>query len=181
VSNHVPPLRGPSGSIGDARIIVERLDGPAALAALAPALKAMRPRAGSAIGVVCARAGRSDGEIREAAALAAGLFDRLVLAEDDEEGRRAPGEILDLLTAGALAAGLPSNHLARIPREADAVAGALAIARPGDLVVVLSPDPARVRARLDLIASGARLTRSTGVLAGKPPLRIPTPALGGLA
>jgi UDP-N-acetylmuramyl tripeptide synthase len=131
-----------------ARLIVERLASPAALAALAPALCAMRPPGGRAIGVVCAPARRSDGEIREAAALAGRLFDPLILAEEDEADLRAPGQALALLTAGAMAAGVPSSHLVRLSGEADAVAGALAIARGGDLVVVLSPDPARVRARL---------------------------------
>ena len=141
-------LRGPTTDSGDARVIVERLVSPAALAALAPALRAIRPPGGRTIGVVCALARCFDGEIREAAALAGRLFDRLLLAEDDAAGLRPPGQVLGLLTAGVLAAGVPLSHIVRLSSEADAVAGALAIARAGDLVVVLSPDPVRVRAQL---------------------------------
>lgn len=142
------PARGASKAMGAARVIVERLAGPMALAGLAPALNAMRPRGGRAIGVVCASSRRSDAEIREAAALAGRLFHRLILTEEDGPSIRAPGVSLALLTAGALAAGMPSNHIVRLPSEAEAVAGAMALARAGDLVVVLSPNPARVHARL---------------------------------
>jgi UDP-N-acetylmuramyl tripeptide synthase len=144
-----PPSGSPTAA-GEARVIIERLEGPVALAALAPAVLAMRPRQGHAIGVVCAGARRSDWEIREAAAVAGSLFDRLLLAEDDDAGEHAPGEMLDLLTDGALAAGVPSNHIMRLSCEDEAVCGALAIARPGDLVVILTPDPARARAHLSL-------------------------------
>ena len=133
---------------GMARVIVERLDGPAALAALAPALMAVRPNAGRVIGVLCACARRSEAEIRELGALAGSLFHRLILTEDESQGDHARGMALGLLTAGALAAGVPSNHIVRLTSEAEAIAGVLAIARPGDLVVVLSPDPARARACL---------------------------------
>lgn len=150
------PLRGASTALGAARVIVERLAGPAALAALAPALNAIRPPGGRAIGVLCASARRSDAEIREAAALAGRLFHRLILTEEDGPATRAPGMGMALLTAGALAAGIPSNHIVRLPSEAEAVAGAMAMARPGDLVVVLSPDPARVHARLSPRPAPAR-------------------------
>jgi cyanophycin synthetase len=134
--------------MGEARVIVERLRSPAALAALAPALMAMRPPGGRVIGVLCADSRRSDAEIREAAALAGRLFHRLILTQEDRPGERAPGKVLALLTAGALAAGVPLNHIVRLAREAEAITRALAIARPGDLVVFLSPNPARIRARL---------------------------------
>ncbi|HSZ50096.1 MAG TPA: hypothetical protein VK801_00875 [Caulobacteraceae bacterium] len=145
-STRTPP--GPSAERGDARVIVERLDGPAALAALAPALMVMRPAAGRALGVLCACARRSEAEIRELGALAGGLFNRLILTEDEAPGTHARGIAAGLLTAGALAVGVPSNHIVRLNSEAEAIAGVLSIARPGDLVVVLSPDPDRARAHL---------------------------------
>lgn len=152
----VPLVRGSSVELGEARVIVERLAGPAALAALAPALCAMRPPGGRTIGVLCAPARGSDAEIRECAALAGRLFDGLVLTAEDEDGLRPPSDALGLLTTGLLAAGVCSSQLVRLVGEADAVAGALAIARPGDLVVVLSPDPERVRARLSAKAAPER-------------------------
>ena len=146
----------PSGQYGEARVIVERLDGPAALAALAPALMAVRPAAGRAIGVLCACARRSEAEIRELGALAGSLFHRLVLTEDEAPGVHARGIALGLLTAGTLAAGVPSNHIVRLGSEAEAIAGGLAVARPGDLRVVLSSDPARALACLSSLAAPER-------------------------
>jgi cyanophycin synthetase len=151
-----PTLSGRNDNSGEARVIVERLDGPAALAALAPALMAVRPAAGRVIGVMCACARRSEAEIRELGALAGSLFHRLVLTEDEVPGAHARGMALGLLTAGALAAGVPSNHIVRLNSEAEAIAGVFAIARPGDLVVVLTPDPARARACLPPSASQER-------------------------
>lgn len=146
MADSVPTPCGPVDPLGGVRIIVERLDGPAALAALTPALMAMRPAAGRLIGVLCACARRSESEIRELGALAGSLFQRVILTEDEIPGAHARGMALGLLTAGALAAGVPSSHIMRLNSEAEAIAGVLSTARPGDLVVVLSSDPARTRA-----------------------------------
>ena len=143
----------PATNHGDARVIVERLDSPAALAALAPALMAVRPAAGRAIGILCACARRSEAEIRELGALAGGMFNRLILTEELSPGAHARGMAVGLLTAGALAAGVPSNHIVRLNSEAEAIAGVFSIARPGDLVVVLSPDPVRARAHLPMCSA----------------------------
>ena len=69
-------------------------------------------------------------------ALATRYFDEIVFREDPARRGRKPGEIIELLVEGALAAGFPEDRIRRVMNEEEAAPVCLAMARPGDLVVL---------------------------------------------
>ena len=79
---------------------------------------------------------RRDEDIREMGALATRYFDEIVFREDPARRGRKPGEIVELLVEGALAAGFSEDRIRRVMNEEDAAPVCLAMAQPGDLVVL---------------------------------------------
>jgi cyanophycin synthetase len=91
------------------------------------------------IGVVASPGDRRDKDIREFGAVAARHFDALLLREDRNLRGRQPGEIAELLAAGAKAAvarGARCRSLEVVLDEMEAAKLALDRANPGDLVVL---------------------------------------------
>ncbi|MDQ6693044.1 MAG: cyanophycin synthetase [Chloroflexota bacterium] len=87
------------------------------------------------IGVVATPGDRRDIDIRELAAVAAHTFDYIVVYEGSDLRGRQPGEAAGIITATV--AGLrPELPTIIIPDETDAIAHAMTIAEPGDLVVL---------------------------------------------
>jgi cyanophycin synthetase len=109
--------------------------GMAAIATTAAAL----PVAGRRIAVLGAPGDRRDEDIRELGRAAAPAFDFFVLREDDDRRGRPPGATGELLREGLRAAGVAADRiLPEVLGEEAAVDRALALARPGDLLVLFS-------------------------------------------
>jgi cyanophycin synthetase len=118
------------------RIILDYAHNAASYTALCDLLRRMRPRYHRIIGQVSTPGDRRDDDIRRVGSIAAGVFDEIVLREEPERRGRAPGEISRLLREGALEAGASPGHLHDVPGEWESLDACLAMARPGDLVVV---------------------------------------------
>jgi cyanophycin synthetase len=124
------------------RVIVDYAHNPRALEAIGELVG--RLRRAEAIGVLSVPGDRRDQDIRAVAAIAARAFDRLILKEDIGLRGRAPGEIAELLRAGALEAGLPGERVLVCLPETEAVARALALAQKDDLVVIFADEITQV-------------------------------------
>jgi hypothetical protein len=74
----------------------------------------------------------------------------VIIKEDADPRRRAPGEMTRILRQGILAAGMSDENVRCITVEADAVRAALTDLTAGDLVIVMAED---VRGVLDVIRS----------------------------
>jgi len=108
------------------------------------------------IGVVASPGDRRDKDIRELGEVAAHHFDALLVREDRNLRGRQPGEIAELLAAGARAAvarGARCRSLEVVLDEMEAAKLALDRANPGDLVVLCAD---RVDEIVDELRSRAR-------------------------
>ncbi len=118
------------------RVILDYAHNPAGLQALGDLILKMRPRHRRVIGMINIPGDRRDEDIREMGALATRYFDDIVFREDPARRGRKPGEIVELLVEGALAAGFSEDHIRRVMNEEDAAPVCLEMARQGDLVVL---------------------------------------------
>jgi cyanophycin synthetase len=121
----------------DFRVILDYAHNPASLSALADMLGQIRNNHGRVIGMVSIPGDRRDEDILTMGRIAATVFDVLVFREAPDGRGRAVGEVNTLLTDGALQAGAQSSKVHRIIDENAAAAAGLAMAEPGDLVVLL--------------------------------------------
>jgi len=118
------------------RVILDYAHNPAGLRALGDLILKMRPRHRRVIGMINIPGDRRDEDMREMGALATRYFDEIVFREDPARRGRRPGEIIELLVEGALAAGFSEDRIRRVMNEEDAAPVCLQMARPGDLVVL---------------------------------------------
>jgi cyanophycin synthetase len=91
------------------------------------------------IGVIATAGDRRDEDMRELGEVAAPFFDSIVVREDRNLRRRAPGETAALVADGVrarMAEGARCRDLEVVPDELAATERALAKANPGDLVVL---------------------------------------------
>ena len=88
------------------------------------------------IGVVGVPGDRTDELILQAGEVGGSAFDILFIKEDTDLRGRRPGEVAQLLLQGALSVGRDKRGVRVESSERLAVKRALAIARPGDLVVI---------------------------------------------
>jgi cyanophycin synthetase len=94
---------------------------------------------------------RRDEDLREIGRLAAGL-DLVIMKEHDVYRRgRAPGAIAELMADGLRATGFPEDRLFTFVEEHDAVAYAVSVMQPGDVVIIIADDTAAVTRQLDSI------------------------------
>lgn len=119
------------------RVILDYAHNPDGLRALGHLVGKMRERHQRVIGMVGTAGDRRDVDIRAMGELAAGLFDLIVLKEDDMLRGRAPGTVAALMQEGALAAGCTSDRIHTVLPEDGATEFCLRLARPGDLVVLM--------------------------------------------
>ena len=96
-----------------------------------------RSSAEATVGVISVPGDRRDEDIRAFGALAATIFDRLVVREDDDLRGRERGEVARLLTCGANSAGRSSTRVRTVLDEVDAVHAGIDWAKPGDVVVAM--------------------------------------------
>lgn len=79
---------------------------------------------------------RRDEEILAMGAIGSEYFDDLVFRETPDNRGRPTGDVIRLMSQGAADAGCDPNRIRGVVREEDAVRECLAMARPGDLVVL---------------------------------------------
>jgi cyanophycin synthetase len=122
------------------RVILDYAHNPAGLNALGDLILKMRPRHRRVIGMINIPGDRRDDDMREMGRLATRYFDEIIFREDPARRGRKPGEIVTLLSEGALSAGFPEERISRILDEDEAADLCLRRARPGDLVVLTPTD-----------------------------------------
>jgi cyanophycin synthetase len=122
------------------RVIVDYAHNAAGLQALGKVVKGLSHRYKRTIGTVSMAGDRRDEDIQELGRIAAGLFDELIFREDPATRGRPRGEVMGHLQAGALEAGRSPDHIHLIAGEGASTAAALAMGRPGDLIVITPTD-----------------------------------------
>jgi cyanophycin synthetase len=122
------------------RVIVDYAHNAAGLEALGKVVKGLSHRYKRTIGTVSMAGDRRDQDIIELGRIAAGMFDELIFREDPATRGRPRGEVMGLLKEGALEAGRTDEHIHLIAGEAASTAAALAMGRPGDLIVITPTD-----------------------------------------
>ncbi len=125
------------------RVVLDYAHNPEGLRALGRLIKAIKPETARSIAMLSVPGDRRDDEILAMGEVGAGFFDELVFRETPDNRGRPVGEVIRLMTEGALAANLDPSRIRGIRREEDAVRTCLDMARPGDLVVLT---PTRVDA-----------------------------------
>jgi len=98
---------------------------------------------GRRIAVIAAPGDRRDEDIRNIAAIAAGHFDHYICRRDDNPRGRGSDEVPVMLKNRLLEAGVEAGRIEVIPDEQEAVARALEVAAPGDLVLILGDNVKR--------------------------------------
>ncbi|HEX8298160.1 MAG TPA: cyanophycin synthetase, partial [Rubricoccaceae bacterium] len=86
--------------------------------------------------VISAPGDRRDEDVVAVARAAAPHFDAIICKQDDRRRGRDVGEIPTLLRETLIEAGLAPEAVEVVPDETEAVARALSVSRPGDLLVV---------------------------------------------
>ncbi|HEU0099065.1 MAG TPA: cyanophycin synthetase [Allosphingosinicella sp.] len=122
------------------RVIVDYAHNAAGLEALGKVVRGLSHRYKRTIGSVSMAGDRRDEDIIELGRIAAGIFDELIFREDPYTRGRPRGEVMNLLKKGAVESGRSEEHLHLIAGERASTAAALAMGRPGDLVVVTPTD-----------------------------------------
>lgn len=120
------------------RVVLDYAHNPDGLRALARTARAITPPDGRRIAMLSIPGDRRDAEIVEMGAIAAADFDRIVFRETPDNRGRPAGEVIRLMTQGALSAGGAADRIEGVRGEADAVDHCLAMAQPGDVVVLTS-------------------------------------------
>ena len=120
------------------RVIVDYGHNPAAMTKMVELVQSLRHT--RAIGVMMAPGDRKDEAIREIGRIAARGFDVIVAKEDSNRRGRPPGEVARLLREGAVEGGVAPEKCHELMTEREAIEVAMAMAKPGDLVVVFADD-----------------------------------------
>jgi cyanophycin synthetase len=108
-----------------------------ALQALAPVVESLAK--GRVVAMCNASGNRRDEDIHAFGRTIAQMYDHVVLCDPDPRGR-ASGETMRMVREGAVAGGLDEAHVETAESEADAIRRTLALAEPGDLVVLQVDD-----------------------------------------
>ncbi len=124
------------------KVILDYAHNPAAIDAMCHLVQQLDPK-GKRIGVLTLPGDRRDEDISEVARITAGSFDHSICRRDDNLRGRGPDEVPRLLRDALIANGVDDAAIAVIPEEELAVAAALEMAEPEDLVLVLGDDVAR--------------------------------------
>ena len=122
------------------RVIVDFGHNPGAMQALADYVRPL-PVAGRRICLVNAPDNRVDAHYPAMTRPLAHAFDHFVCSGSDEGKARTVEEVAGRLASGLIAAGVAPGRIDTVPDETQAVAATLALARPGDLVLLLVGEP----------------------------------------
>jgi cyanophycin synthetase len=118
------------------RIIMDYAHNPEGLRALGRLIQAARPDTGRTIAMLSVPGDRRDAEVLAMGGIGAEFFDDLVFRETPDNRGRPAGDVIRLLTEGAVGAGCDLSRIRGVIREEDAVAECLSRARPGDMVIL---------------------------------------------
>jgi len=127
----------------DFKVILDYAHNAASLRALAQCLPQLRAAGGRTIAMVSTPGDRRDDDIVEIGRIAVESFDHVVFREGPDGRGRPRGQVLTLLESGALQAGASPERSESVLEERNAVNQCLALAEPGDLVVLF---PTRIDA-----------------------------------
>ena len=122
------------------RVIVDYGHNPAAMAAMAELVVNMRRK--RAIGILGAAGDRRNEDILELGRVAAGGFDFVIVKEDPDRRGRPVGEAASIVAEGLVQGGLAQERFVIDVEEPDAIDRGLAMAEPGDLLVIFADDAA---------------------------------------
>lgn len=124
------------------KVILDYAHNPAAVKAICGLVDQLEPE-GRRIVVLAAPGDRRDEDINEIAKVAAPHFDHFICRRDDSLRGRDGDEVPNMLKKTLRAAGVEENRIEIIEDEQAATAHGLAIAQPGDLLLVLGDDTKR--------------------------------------
>jgi cyanophycin synthetase len=122
------------------RVLMDYGHNPAALREMSDLVERIRPRYQRIVGVLSGPGDRRDEDLRELGRLAQGMFDELILKQDERLRGRKPGEAAAIIRGAALEAGMQPDNIITILPELEAVRYALDNGRPGDLLVVFADE-----------------------------------------
>ena len=118
------------------KVILDYAHNPAAVRAMCNLVDRFETE-GQRIVVLAAPGDRRDEDIRDIAGIAASHFDYFICRCDDNRRGRGQDEVAVMLKDKLLECGIDADRIEVIPDEQDATARALALAAPGDLVLIL--------------------------------------------
>jgi cyanophycin synthetase len=124
------------------KVIVDYGHNAAAVEAMCQLVDRLEPR-GRKLVVVAAPGDRRDEDIRDIARTCAGHFDHYICRRDDRPRGRAVDEVPRMLQDALLANGVRPDQIDVISDEPGAVAHLLAMARPGDLLLIFADQVSR--------------------------------------
>ncbi|MEX0317533.1 MAG: cyanophycin synthetase [Ruegeria sp.] len=137
------------------KVILDYAHNPAALSAMSTMSDRMDVK-GSRLCVASMPGDRRDEDVADAAAALAGHFDHFICKADDNRRGRGHDEIPQMLRAGLIAGGVADDAISIIPSEVDAIEAGLAMAAPGDLLVIFGDDTARCWKQIIYFNSGEK-------------------------
>ncbi len=124
------------------KVILDYGHNPAAIEAMSRTVEQLDP-AGKRICVVTLPGDRRDEDIAEAGRIVAGTFDHYICRRDDNLRGRGSDEVPRLMRDALIANGVDEQAITVLPEEEKAVAAALEMAAPGDLVLIFGDDISR--------------------------------------
>ncbi len=142
------------------RVILDYAHNPAAVRAMCNLVDRFDVE-GKRIVVLAAPGDRRDVDIQEIASIAAGHFDHYICRCDDNRRGRGVDEVATMLKDGLLKAGVSADQIEVIADEQQAVTRALALAAPGDLLLVLGDNIKRTWKQIIYFNAGARKDEAT--------------------
>jgi cyanophycin synthetase len=161
------------------KVILDYGHNPAAVRAMVDLVQRLRPE-GRRIVVLSAPGDRRDEDVREVARIAAGGFDEYIVRRDDHLRGRGSEEIPGMLRETLLASGVEAEHVHVIPSEEEAVAAALRMARPRDLLLVFVDAITRSwKQVINFEPEGGRAADDRLASLRVAPLDVPEPAMDG--
>ncbi len=124
------------------KVILDYGHNPSAIEAMCRLTDQLEPE-GKRICVFTLPGDRRNEDIVEAARIIAGHFDHYICRRDDNLRGRGPDEVPLILKSALLENGVEAAAISVIPDEAEAVAAALKMAAPGDLVLIFGDEISR--------------------------------------
>ncbi len=120
------------------RVLMDYGHNPAALVQMQDLVDKLRPKHERIVGVLGGAGDRRDEDLRALGAVAASMFDELIIKQDDRLRGRPSGEAARLIEEGAMAGGMSHSAITTILPEIESVRYALGHGRPGDLIVIFA-------------------------------------------
>jgi cyanophycin synthetase len=122
------------------RVLMDYGHNPAAFSQMSDLLGRMRPKYKRIVGVLSGPGDRRDEDLRELGRLAAGMFDEMIVKQDNRLRGRKDGESAGLIRDAAIDAGMASDKITTILPELEAVHYALDHGQSGDLLVIFADE-----------------------------------------